>query len=125
MRNANPRPADEAEETGLGASVFRFSKHETPGEMRRAVSRNETPAKSCFVSVVSLPTCFNSGPNLPHHSKYDTQMTQILLEEYTSLFDASCRAAHGATVYRTCSNSLIQPHILLAHFLRQAPKGQN
>ena len=65
MRNANPRPADEAVETGLGASVFRFSKHETPREIRWSVSRNETPAKivfrfccfitrykSCFVSVV-------------------------------------------------------------------------
>ena len=48
MRNANPRPADEAEETGLGSSVFRFSKHETPREMRRSVSRNETPAKIVF-----------------------------------------------------------------------------
>ena len=57
MRNANPRPADEAEETGLGASVFRFSKHETPREMRRSVSRNETPAKivfrfCCFITDV-------------------------------------------------------------------------
>ena len=46
MRNANPRPAGEAEETGLGASVFRFSKHETPREMHWSVSRNETPAKN-------------------------------------------------------------------------------
>ena len=56
MRNANPRPADEADETGLSASVFRFPKHETPKNIRWSVSRNETPAKSCFVSVVSLPT---------------------------------------------------------------------
>ena len=64
MRNANPRPADEAEETGLGASVFRFSKHETPREMRWSVSRNETPAKIVFRFCCFIPDVFQLWPYL-------------------------------------------------------------
>ena len=62
MRNANPRPAGEAEETGLGASVFRFSKHETPREMRWSVSRNETPAKIVFRFRCFIPDEFQLWP---------------------------------------------------------------
>jgi len=62
MRNANPRPAGEAEETGLGASVFRFSKHETPREMHWSVSRNETPAKIVFRFCCFIPDVFQLWP---------------------------------------------------------------
>ena len=64
MRNANPRPAGEAEETGLGASVFRFSKHETPREMRWSVSRNETPAKTVFRFCCIITDVFQLWPYL-------------------------------------------------------------
>ena len=56
LRNVNPRPADEAEETGHGATVFRFSKQEMPREVSWPVSRNETPAK-----IVFLFCCFIIG----------------------------------------------------------------
>jgi len=62
IRNANPRPADEAEETGLGASVFRFSKHETPRELRWSVSRNETPAKIVFRFCCFITDVFQLWP---------------------------------------------------------------
>ena len=62
MRNANPRPAGEAEETGLGASAFRFSKHETPREMHWSVSRNETPAKIVFRFCCFIPDVFQLWP---------------------------------------------------------------
>ena len=64
IRNANPRPADEAEETGLGASVFRFSKHETPRELRWSVSRNETPAKIVFRFCCFITDVFQLWPYL-------------------------------------------------------------
>jgi len=70
MRNANPRPADEAEETGLGASVFRFSKHETPTEMRWSVSRNETPAKIVFRFCCFITDVFQLWPYPWYSSKY-------------------------------------------------------
>ena len=62
LRNVNPRPADEAEETGHGATVFRFSKQEMPREVSWPVSRNETPAKIVFLFCCLLLACFNSGP---------------------------------------------------------------
>jgi len=57
-RNMNPRPADEAGETGLGASVFHFPKQETPKRGKRwPVLKNEMPAKivlrfCCFITDV-------------------------------------------------------------------------
>ena len=62
MRNANPRTAHEAEETGLGASVFRFPKHETPRDIRWSVSRNETPAKIVFRFCCFITDMFQLWP---------------------------------------------------------------
>jgi len=53
---------DEAEETGLGASVFRFPKHETPRDTRWSVSRNETPAKIVFRSCCFITDMFQLWP---------------------------------------------------------------
>jgi len=69
MRNANPRPADEAEETGLSASVFRFPKHETPKNIRWSVSRNETPAKIVFRFCCFITDMIQLWPYWPHTSK--------------------------------------------------------
>jgi len=72
MRNASPRPADEAEETGLGASVFRFSKHETPRRKHWSVSRNETPAKIVFRFCCFITDVFQLWPYLSLSvSKYE------------------------------------------------------
>ena len=75
MRNANPRPADEAEETGLGASVFRFLKHETHREMRWSVSRNETPAK-----IVFRFCCLRQAPKgrMFHYRRVSTLALQVV-----------------------------------------------
>ena len=62
-----------AGETARGTLMFRFSKPETPRAALLVFLRNETRAKSGFVSYVSISMCFDFDPNhfsriFPHSS---------------------------------------------------------
>ena len=52
-----------AGETARGTLVFRFSKPETPRAALFVFLRNETRAKSGFVSYVSIFLCFDFDPS--------------------------------------------------------------
>ena len=52
-----------ADETARGTLMFRFSKPETPRAALFVFLRNETRAKSGFVSYVSISLCFDFGPS--------------------------------------------------------------
>jgi len=53
-----------AGETARGTLMFRFSKPETPRAALFVFLRNETRAKSGFVSYVSISLCFDFDPSL-------------------------------------------------------------
>jgi hypothetical protein len=52
-----------AGETARGTLMFRFSKPETPRAALFVFLRNETRAKSGFVSYVSISLCFDFDPS--------------------------------------------------------------
>ena len=63
QRNGNEKSSRIAGETARGTPMFRFSKPETPRAALFVFLRNETRAKSGFVSYVSIFLCFDFDPN--------------------------------------------------------------
>ena len=69
QRNGNEKSSRIAGETARGTLMLRFSKPETPRAALFVFLRNETRAKSGFVSYVSISLCFDFDPTeawLPH-----------------------------------------------------------
>ena len=62
QRNGNEKSSRIAGETARGTPMFRFSKPETPRAALFVFLRNETRAKSGFVSFVSISLCFDFDP---------------------------------------------------------------
>jgi hypothetical protein len=62
QRNGNEKSSRIAGETARGTPMFRFSKPETPRAALFVFLRNETRAKSGFVSYVSIFLCFDFDP---------------------------------------------------------------
>jgi len=67
QRNGNEKSSRIAGETARGTPMFRFSKPETPRAALFVFLRNETRAKSGFVSYVSIFLCFDFDPSRDLH----------------------------------------------------------
>ena len=63
QRNGNEKSSRIAGETARGTLMLRFSKPETPRAALFVFLRNETHAKSGFVSYVSISLCFDFDLN--------------------------------------------------------------
>ena len=62
QRNGNEKSSRIAGETARGTLMLRFSKPETPRAALFVFLRNETRAKSGFISYVSISLCFDFDP---------------------------------------------------------------
>jgi hypothetical protein len=67
-----------AGETARGTLMFRFSKPETPWAALFVFLRNETRAKSEFVSYVSISLCFDFDPTCSYHTFFAKAVYRIL-----------------------------------------------
>jgi len=54
------KPSGEDLETAHGVSMFRLPRQETPVQRADLVLETKQAQKSCFVSIVSSTTCFNT-----------------------------------------------------------------
>jgi len=84
QRNGNEKSSRIAGETARGTPMFRFSKPETPRAALFVFLRNETRAKSGFVSYVSIFLCFDFDPSslfpvLPFSHHESSRLMRCLL----------------------------------------------
>ena len=88
QRNGNEKSSRIAGETARGTPMFRFSKPETPRAALFVFLRNETRAKSGFVSYVSIFLCFDRL----------LRRFQILCELIQDSLEAALRSSNRARV---------------------------
>jgi hypothetical protein len=67
-----------AGETARGTLMFRFSKPESPRAALFVFLRNETRAKSGFVSYVSISLCFDFDPTLHNNRLYPATCCELV-----------------------------------------------
>ena len=114
-----------AGETARGTLMFRFSKPETPRAALFVFLRNETRAKSGFVSYVSISLCFDFDPNSPHQ-KTENRLFFLSLYKYI-ISRLETRDEEGWTDTSPCSLAralaltLLQLLVLLVLLNRTSP----